>query len=179
MEEFVKIPKDRIAVLIGRKGETKKHVEKATKTKIDVDSKSGEVEVSTDGDNALEFYIATQIVKAIARGFSPEHALKLLDENYYLDIIEIEDFVGKREKELLSKKGRLIGKQGKVREKLEEETSCLISVYGKTVSLIGRPEDMESARKAVEMILHGSSIDYALNSLKKAKSRAELNEFEV
>lgn len=179
MEETIRIPKDRIAVLIGKNGGTKKQVEKATKTRIDVDSKSGEVEVSSKGENALEFYIATQIVKAIARGFSPEHALKLLDENYYLDVIDIEDFVGKREKELLSKKGRLIGKQGKVREKLEEETGCFVSVYGKTVGLIGRPEDMESARKAVEMILHGSSIDYALNFLKKSKSRAEIEDFEV
>ena len=178
MEELIKIPKDRIAVLIGRNGETKKQVENLTKTKLDIDSKSGEVEVSTDGDNALEFYIATQIVKAIARGFSPEHALKLLDENYYLDVIDIEDFVGKKEKELVNKKGRLIGKGGKIREKLEEETDCLISVYGKTVSLIGMPEDMESARKAVEMILQGSSIDYALNALKRAKSRAEIEDFE-
>ncbi|HIH21368.1 MAG: RNA-processing protein [Candidatus Diapherotrites archaeon] len=176
MEELVRIPKDRVAVLIGKNGETKAVIEKATKTKLNIDSKSGEVEIEGKSEKALEYYIATQVVKAIARGFSPEHALKLLDENYYLDIIDIEDFVGKREKELLSKKGRLIGKQGKVREKIEEETGCLVSVYGKTVSIIGTPESMEIARKAVEMILKGSSIEYVFRGLNAGRERQEFEE---
>jgi len=179
MEEIIKAPKDRIAVLIGKNGETKKMLEKATKTRINIDSKTGEAEVEGKSENALEYYIATQVVKAIARGFSPEHALKLLDENYYLDIIDIEDFVGKKERELHSKKGRLIGKRGKVRERIEEETDCLISVYGKTVGIIGTPEGMELCRKAIEMILEGSGIDNALRALGQRKQRQETEEFEV
>ena len=177
MEEIIRVPKDRIAVLIGKNGETKKMLEKATKTKINIDSKSGEVEVEGTPEKALEFYITTQIVKAVARGFSPEHALRLLDENYYFDIIDLEDFVGKREKELQSKKGRLIGKEGKVREKIEEETGCFVSVYGKTVSIIGTPEGMEACRKSIELILNGSSIDTAFSALKRSRLSQDFEEF--
>lgn len=176
MLESFKIPKERIAVLIGKNGETKKLIEKLAKCKLGIDSKTGEVEVSGKSENALDYYIAMQVVKAIARGFSPEHALKLLDENNYLDIIEIEDFTGKKEKELMTKKGRLIGKGGIVRQKLEEETGCFVSVFGKTVAIIGTPESMEKCRKAVEMILSGASIDFALRALKSRKERQEFEE---
>lgn len=179
MEETIKVPKERVAVLIGKNGETKKLLESRTKTRLDIDSKSGEVEVQGKSDNALQYYIATQIVKAIARGFSPEHALKLLDENCYLDIIDIEDFVGSKEREMHSKKGRLIGKQGKVRERIEEETGCLISVYGKTVGIIGTPEGMELCRKAVEMILEGAGIEGALRAIGRRRQRNELEEFSL
>ncbi|MCX6707311.1 MAG: KH domain-containing protein [Candidatus Woesearchaeota archaeon] len=37
----IKIPKDRVAVLIGKKGEVKKEIEECTKSKIKIDSKEG------------------------------------------------------------------------------------------------------------------------------------------
>ena len=54
MSEFqynIKIPKERIAVLIGKKGEVKKTLEGETGTKILVDSKEGDVIVQ--GEDAL------------------------------------------------------------------------------------------------------------------------------
>ncbi|MFH0714217.1 MAG: KH domain-containing protein [Candidatus Diapherotrites archaeon] len=156
LEENLKVPKERIAVLIGPKGKIKSELEKKGKVKIKVDSHSGEVCVKGEEKEPLKFYISTNIVKAIARGFSPEHAFKLLDEEYYLDVIDIEEF-GDSEKDGARLRGRVIGKEGRTRQTLEEELNVLVSVYGKTISLIGRPEDMEKARKAVEMLLKGSS----------------------
>ena len=66
----LKIPKDRVAVLIGAKGETKKHIETITKTDIDVDSKEGIVSIT--GQDAIGMYSAKEITKAIGRGFNPE-----------------------------------------------------------------------------------------------------------
>ncbi len=40
-EEFVRIPKERVAVVIGKKGETKKEIEKRTKTRVEIDSETG------------------------------------------------------------------------------------------------------------------------------------------
>ena len=39
----LKIPKDRVAVLIGMKGNVKKAIEEETKSKINVDSKEGDI----------------------------------------------------------------------------------------------------------------------------------------
>lgn len=81
-EEYVKIPKDRIAVLIGKKGQTKKEIEKRTKTKITIDSETGEVWITStkETEDPLAVWKARDIVLAIGRGFSPERAFRLLNE---------------------------------------------------------------------------------------------------
>ena len=78
-----KIPKERIAVLIGKDGITKKHIESATKIKLKIDSKEGDVFL--EGEDALGLYSAREVVKAIGRGFNPEIALLLLKQDYMFD----------------------------------------------------------------------------------------------
>ena len=43
MEPLTRIPRERIAVLIGKGGETRKSIEEATGAKLHVDSTTGEV----------------------------------------------------------------------------------------------------------------------------------------
>lgn len=152
--ECIRIPNERVAVLIGKGGKIKKRLESSTETKIDIDSNTGEIEI--ESKNAINIHKAVNIVKAIGRGFSPEKAFELLDEKYYLDIIDLKEELGKGEKSLIQKRGRIIGKSGKAREEIERETETLISVYGKTVAIIGKGENVEKARKAVEMLLRGA-----------------------
>ncbi len=162
-------------MLIGPKGKTKNELERAAKVRLKVDSHSGDVQISGTEKEPLKFYLATNIVKAVGRGFSPEHAFKLLEEDYYLDIIDIEEFAG-TEKDQARLRGRVIGKSGQTRKLLEEELRVYISVYGKTVSLIGRPEDMEKARKCVEMLLKGSSHLAVQRFLKKQTTETGFSE---
>ena len=74
----IKIAKERIAILIGKKGEIKRKIARLTNTKIKVDSKEGDVIIT--GEDGLGVYAAKQIVQAIARGFNPDKALSLLDD---------------------------------------------------------------------------------------------------
>ncbi len=179
MDEAIKIPKDRIAVLIGEKGATKREIEGQAKVSLGVNSKTGEVTVKGSEKAPLKYYIATNIVKAIGRGFNPEYALLLLNDNYYLELMEIEDFAGKKESEQLAKKGRVIGKEGIVRKRLEEETGCFISVYGKTVGIIGHADDLELARKSVGMLLKGKSHDSVFSYIKKKKASEGFKEMRM
>lgn len=172
MEEYLNIPKDRIAVLIGKKGETKEEIEKLTSTKIEVDSKTGEVDVS--GEDALNFYISLNIIKAIARGFSPEHAFLLKQENYFLEIMDLREKLGKNDKLIQQKKGRVIGKKGKTRKEIEEKTETFVSVYGKTISIIGKEEGTEKAKQAIEMLLKGASHSSAESFLFKKEKEFEI-----
>jgi len=83
MEELLhelKIPKERVAVLIGKSGETKKEIEKATKTHIEVDSKEGDIFIKAN--DGLAIYTAKEVITAIGRGFNPEIALLLLKVDY-------------------------------------------------------------------------------------------------
>ncbi|MBU0636518.1 KH domain-containing protein [Candidatus Micrarchaeota archaeon] len=156
LQEFVRIPKARIAILIGKHGATKKDIEQKTKTKIIVDSEEGEVEIKSKIENTTGFYTALNIIKAIARGFSPEHAFLLLNENNALEIISLTDWLKGSEKELKTKRGRIIGKQGKARNEIEEKTNCFISVQGKTIAIIGDLGEIPKAKKSIEMLLHGA-----------------------
>ncbi len=149
----LKIPKERIAVLIGSEGEMKRKLEETLKIHLDVNSEEGDVFIK--GDDALELFAAQEIVKAIGRGFNPEVAMRLTKTDFVLELINLKDFF--RNKNHMTRiKGRIIGTEGKTRRIIEEHTGCSISVYGKTIGIIGRSETASIARKAVEMIIDGS-----------------------
>ena len=158
MEVFsyeLKIPGERVAVLIGKQGEVKKGLEGDTNTKIDVDSNEGDVFIS--GKDALGLYTAREVIRAIGRGFNPEIARLLLKQDYIFEYMSLEDYVGKSKNILLRLKGRVIGKEGKSRRLIEELSEAFISVYGKTICIIGLPESASIAKKAVEALLRGNT----------------------
>ncbi len=150
----IKIPKDRVAVLIGKKGFVKRKIQKLTDTKIIVDSREGDVTV--EGEDSFAAYNTQMIIKAIGRGFNPDIALMLAHENYSLEIIDITEFTGKSEKKIKRIKARIIGTKGKAWKMIERLTGCHISVYGKTVSIIGPVEEVILARQAIEELLKGA-----------------------
>jgi len=158
MAEFMyelKIPQDRIAVLIGKKGEVKKEIEESTKSNIKVDSKEGDVYIT--GEDGLGLFNAKEVIKSIGRGFNPDIALLLLKPDYVLEIIELKDYAGKSKDTMERLRGRVIGRAGKSRQLIEELTECYVSVYGKTISIVGTPESASTAKKAVESLLSGSN----------------------
>ncbi len=150
----LKVPRNRVAVIIGKNGSVKKDIEEATKTKLSIDSKEGDVFVS--GEDALGLYTAREIIKAIGRGFNPDIAKLLLKPDYIFEVVDLSEFVKSKEA-MLRLKGRVIGKDGKSRMLIEELTECNISVFGKTISVIGLPESSANARQAIESLLRGST----------------------
>ncbi len=166
-EEAVKMPRERIGVLIGEGGKTRRRIEEATNAKLSVNSKSGEVEISAEKD--FEEFRARDVVKAIARGFSPNKALLLANEEFALRILSLREIIGKSEKAIHQKKARVIGRSGTVREKIERETNCYISVHGNTISIIGGIEEIALAEEAVEMLLKGANIATVYERIRKRK----------
>ena len=167
----LKIPEERIAVLIGEKGKTKKEIEEQTKTKLNI-SKEGEVTIA--GKDALLLYTAQDIVKAIARGFNPKIALLLFQTDYTLEIIEIKDYSGKSKSDLIRLRGRVIGKEGKSREEIERLTDTHLSVFGKTIAIIGTTANVFNAKQAVGMLLQGSMHRSAYSFLERKKKEMML-----
>ncbi|MEM2934602.1 MAG: KH domain-containing protein [Methanocellales archaeon] len=181
MRQYVKVPSDRIGVIIGTNGEMKRLIEEKTKTKLNVDSETGSIMIEGEGEGADEIFQvlrATELIKAIGRGFSPERAFILIDnEELILDIIDLST-VASSEGELRRIKGRIIGKKGKMRDFMERATSTKISIYGDTVSIIGTPEQINIIRGAINMLLngapHGSVYGYLERKRREAK-RFELD----
>jgi ribosomal RNA assembly protein len=159
MIEVVLVPKDRINVVKDEK--IVKKLERSIKIKLSFEENS----VTIDGEG-LDLFQAKNIVKAIGRGFSPEKAFRLLDEEENLEIIELTEF---NDKKLKIMKARLIGTNGKTWKMIENFSGCSVSVYGKTASLIGKYEQMDIAREAVKMILRGSKHSKVYGFLHQAR----------
>ncbi len=178
MQEFqyeLKMPKDRVAVLIGRKGKIKKELEESTGTKLSIDSKEGDVFIR--GNDALKLYTAKEVCTAIARGFNPEVSQLLLKQDYSFELIRMDNFV-KTKNSQIRLKGRVIGKEGKSRRTIETLTETSICIYGKTIGIIGRSANVSIARRAVESLLSGSPHSNVFHWLEKNRNELKMMEFE-
>jgi ribosomal RNA assembly protein len=164
--QHVKIPQDRVGVLIGEGGETMREVERRTEVRLNIDSETGGVEIDQTGDPVTALK-APEIVRAIGRGFSPEEALGLLDdEMMMLDVVDI-DAGARNKNDLRRKKGRLIGENGRTRELMAELTGASVVIYGTTLGAIGTPQQVEAVREAAEMIIDGAPHGAAYSFLER------------
>jgi len=156
---FLRIPKERVGVLIGPEGKIKKNIEEKLSIELQIDSETGGV-TFTLAENAEDpslLFKAKDVVTAIGRGFSPEHAFRLIrDEEAVLDAIDLRDIFGRSESDIRRVKGRIIGMNGKTRRIIEELTDANVAVYGHTVGIIGNIEQAQAAREAIQMLIAGS-----------------------
>lgn len=165
---YIRVPQDRLGAIIGPQGEVKKLIEKLSSANIHIDSENGTVEVIV-GDDPAKSIRAPEIIQAIARGFSPEKAMTLFDDELMmLEILDISNATN-TPKELIRLKGRIIGKNGKTREIMESMIGVKISVYGKTVSILGKPEQIQIIRTAIEMLMSGATHGQVYSFLDKKK----------
>jgi ribosomal RNA assembly protein len=176
MQEHIKVPQDRIGAIIGVEGKIKETLEKKSGATIDVDSDSGTVTI--EGEDAVKAMRASEVIKAVARGFSPEKALRLMDnEDLILDLLDLSK-VGDSPADLTRIKGRIIGKAGKTREIIESMTGAKISVYGKTISVIGDGDQVLSVRTAVDMLIDGAPHGAVYGYLEKRRREIKQSQFE-
>lgn len=172
-EQEIRVPMKRIGALIGKRGETKRLIEEKTGVTIYIDSDEGMVTI--DGEDTIGVMNASDVVTAISRGFSPERAFTLLeDEDFVLDLIDLSD-LSKSQKQLERYRGRIIGKEGRARDQIEDLTGIMISVYGKTVALIGTPEQINTTRTAIDMLIRGVPHEAVYSFLDKKKKEAKID----
>lgn len=153
--QHVKVPDDRVGVLIGSGGETMREIEERAEVRLDIDSESGNVRIESVGDPVTSLK-GPDIVRAIGRGFAPDDALRLLDDDMMMfEVVDI-GAAARNENDLRRHKGRLIGEDGRTRELMQELTGASVVIYGSTLAAIGGPKQVEAVREATEMILDGA-----------------------
>jgi ribosomal RNA assembly protein len=170
----IKIPKDRIAVLIGKEGKIKKELEKETNSKITVDSNEGDVTIS--GKDSIGLFSAKEVVTAISRGFNPDIAKLLLKQDYLFEIVSLNDFAS-TPAEMMRLKGRVIGQEGRSRKIIEEMTETNICIYGKTIGIIGLPDNLFMAKQAIVSLLQGSRHATVFKNLEQRRKELKKPEF--
>ena len=158
-KSYVKIPGDRIGALVGPNGTVKSIIERKLSVILEIDSEDGSVQITLPSniEDPTVLFRAKEVITAIGRGFAPEHAFRLLDdEEVVFEVIDLREIVGRSSSDLKRLKGRVIGKEGKTRRIVEELSEANISIYGHTISIIGYPDQAAIAREAVNMLIRGS-----------------------
>lgn len=164
--EVIKIPKERVGVLLGENGKTKKKIEETAKIKLKVDSQ-GEIIIDGDEDKV---YFGVDVIKAIGRGFTPDEAIKIITKNKLYYTINLKEY-SNTPNGIARIKARIIGEEGKVKKEIESATECLISVYGKTIGIIGDYDTIEYAKEAITKLIKGSQHSTVFNYLADVRKK--------
>jgi ribosomal RNA assembly protein len=170
---FVRIPKERVGVLVGPDGKVKQSIEEKFMVTLEIESESGGVTIvlSEKASDPSLLFKAKDTVTAIGRGFSPEHAFRLLrNDDEIFDFIDLRLVFGRSESDIKRVKGRIIGANGKTRKLIEELTGASVVVYGHTVGFIGTFERVDVARNAVQMLIDGSQHHTVYKYLQRKRS---------
>ena len=171
-EKLIRIPNDRIGVLIGKSGIIKSQIENACSVELEIDSESGEIVIKGTGKfENIQPFKAVEIVTAIGRGFSPYNAMKLLKGENTLHVIDLREFVGKSPTQIERIKGRIIGEGGKARTNMERLSGTNITVYGRTVAIIGETNQLKLAVDAISSISGGSMHGSVYSKLESARRK--------
>jgi ribosomal RNA assembly protein len=173
-EQVVRIPLERVGAVIGKEGATKRFLEDEMGVKLSIDSREGMVTVKSDSALKTDPFSATRVIEAIGRGFSPQRARRLLDEGTALAVIDLRDYAGRSVSSLARIRGRVIGLKGKSRRVIEELTACHLSVYGRTVAIIGEAGEVQLASDAVKSLATGSQHRTVYNTLQKARTKRKM-----
>ena len=179
---FVRIPKERVGVLVGPDGKVKQNIEEKLTVELQIESEAGGVTImlTEKAKDPSLLFRAKDVVTAIGRGFSPEHAFRLIrNEDAVFDFIDLRIIFGRSESDIKRVKGRIIGMNGKTRRIIEELTDANVVVYGHTVGIIGTFEQADAARNAVQMLIEGSQHHTVYKFLQKKRSELKKQMLEL
>jgi ribosomal RNA assembly protein len=181
LDTFVRIPRERVGILIGSEGKIKQEIETKLNVKLDVD-KEGSVTITllNEAPDPSVLLKAKDVVTAIGRGFIPETAFRLIrNEDDIFDMIDLRLIFGRSESDIKRIKGRIIGSEGKTRKLIEELTEADVVIYGHTVGIIGSFEEADAARNAVQMIIDGCEHHTMYNYLQKKRTELKKQKLEL
>lgn len=179
MEQSLKVPINRIAVLIGKAGKTRSMLqENSGCTMLDINSKSGDVIIRWGEPGSYDPLMALKmpdVIKAIGRGMNPKKAISLLEDGKLFELIEIKEFVGKRQNQQRRLRSRIIGTDGKIRRRIEALAACEVVVFGGTIVVIGDEEGTPLATAAIQNLLGGAEHGPVLKHLERERRRIRLS----
>ncbi len=180
-EQIIKVPLERVGALVGKEGVVKEEIERRCGVTLEIDGKSGEARITYKPEALIESnpFKAIDIVSAIARGFSPQRAFFLLEEERILSIIDLREYAGKSENAMLRIKSRLIGTEGKARKIIEELAGAQVSVYGHTVAIIGEPDASRVAKEAIDKLAKGGTHKATYEMLQKYRTKQKLDKMQL
>lgn len=158
----VYIPRERVK-LLKRNRSIVKTIENACECKLKIE---GDDTIEISG-GAFAEYSARNIVHAFGRGFDLDIALRLSGDDYYFNSIDISRSASS-DKRAVQIKSRIIGENGRTKKYIEQVSGARISIYGDTVNLIGRIDEIGEAETAVNTLIEGGTHKLAYSRMEAA-----------
>jgi len=156
----IAIPRDRVRAMMGGDRGHLSTLEGELSVKLGVEGNT----ITIEGEPLSEVR-AWDVVKAIGRGFPPDRAMLLLDDEYSFQLVDIGDYVKRSAQRRM--KGRVIGTDGRARQNIENLTHTRIEIYGGTIGLIGKEPEVTIAREGMVMLLTGAKHFTAYSFIEK------------
>jgi ribosomal RNA assembly protein len=150
MITIVAIPEKRMKFL-KKDGKWKKQLKKLSDIKVKLNE-----DVTIETKDPLQVLRVKEVFRAFGRGFEFEDALDLFDEDNFLEVMKVKEFSGKSKRRQVTLKGRIIGTGGRTKKLIEKYCNVKVAIYGKTISILGRWDNVKVARQAVDMLLEGA-----------------------
>jgi ribosomal RNA assembly protein len=151
---FFKVPPERVGALLGRNGRIKNLLERRLGVNFVVDEETGGVSVRYRPEGAENYFFTKRIMDGISAGFSEDDIREMIEKDYALTVVDLEEYVSKNV-HLSRVKGRIIGRAGRAKTKIANYSKCKLSIYQNLVGILGPEENIEMAREAVIRLAKG------------------------
>jgi len=139
--------------------------------KVELDEKELYIKITPGPDATVDAVLKLRdMVKAVALGFAPEQAMQLENEDYVLAMINLKEYTDKPN-HLRRIMGRIIGEGGRARHTIEQLAEVNMVIGDNYVAILGRLENVEIAKRAVEMLIEGKKHSTVYRYIQSAKGR--------
>lgn len=125
-------------------------------------------------------WVAEQVLRAIDLGFTPKQALKLFNENVFIEVVDVGEAMHGKTRAVERMTGRIIGAEGKIKKAIEElsEASLAISDDGRA-GVLGGFEEVKLAKEAVLRLLEGKQHGGVIAFLRNVKRKRDAEKMGV
>ncbi len=174
----ISIPEARLKSMLGKDSWFIHEVEKVTGTKITVKRETGEITIDVNKDSnkdskQSDIIRAREMIQAYGYGFDPNDALRLRDPDIFMEIINLKDYLSSSN-DIIRVKGRIIGAGGKTKSTIIEFTGASVSISNNEIAMIGNFEQLQAAKRAIEMLIDGSPHTVVYRFLERFKSAQKI-----
>ena len=139
--------------------------------RVEVDERGLYIKITPGPDATVDVILKLKdMAKAVALGFAPDRALQLENEDYILAVINLKEYTDKPN-HLRRILGRIIGEGGRARHTIEQLAEVDMVVRDNYVAILGKLENVEIAKRAVEMLIEGKKHDTVYRFIQSTKGR--------
>lgn len=163
--KYVKIPDDRTRKF---RKDFLKRISEDTRARIRMDE---DANLSIRHENSIKEVEVKEVIEALTVGFSYNNAHLLYEKDLHrLEFIDIRKQT-RNKKDFRRQKGRIIGENGRCKDRVEELTDVSIEVAGEKVGIIGNISDCIKAKRAILSLISGTPHSGVYRELEKYKRK--------